>query len=519
MRTLAKYTLFLTKIHGFAFIFSFLFLGATPQISKVFAQDKADGIKARRIPREVVAIEGEYIIQFKTNKPLENIKKGNSPAWLSKLGKDVKINTSLSEFKIAHFKVANPASSGQWENLANILSSDPSIQYVEPNYMVYTNAVPSDPLVPEMWFLNNISAFKAWDKAPNGKDVIVAVIDSGSQFDHNDLKGNIWINKNEIRDNNIDDDKNGYVDDIVGWDFYAEDNMPYAELYPVQVPSREPGCIVDKTKKQYESHATHVAGTIAAMGNNDLGIVGVSSHVKIMPIRALGSPCGGGDTLSILEAVLYAANNGARIINLSIGGYQHLQTEESVFKAVSDKGILIVVSAGNESNNNDSSERSYPASYNADGILSVAATDTNDALAGFSNYGVKNVDIAAPGVSILSTYPYGENDPPKSGYKFSSGTSMAAPVMSGAAALLLSQNPTLTNIQLKQILMMSSDKIPALSGKVASGGRLNLYKALTYRGPLARAASSTSSGSTSPTQLHSVGGIRIYDQRDEKPKW
>lgn len=526
MRTLIKYTLFLTKIHGFAFIFSFLFLGATPQVSKVFAQDKVGGIQVNRAPSEPVAIEGEYIVQFKSDKPLKNIENGQNPSWVSKLGKDVKIDTSLSEFKIAHIRVANPASTGQWENLANILSSNPSIQHVEPNYIVYSHEMPNDPSIKDMWFLKNISALKAWDVSQEGEEVVVAVVDTGMQIDHEDLKGRILRNENEIHDNGKDDDHNGFTDDIYGWNFSDGNNFSYSHLYakPTVVKDKQNQykCMPHPTEKKYEFHGTHVAGTIAATANNAKGIIGISPHVKIMPIKVLGGTCGSGTHMSVLMGVYYAAANGARIINMSLGGPSSSKIAYELYKSLSNKGILIVASAGNETSDNDGSTPSYPASYPLDGIISVAATGPDDELARFSNWGRTSVDIAAPGTSILSTIPDGTDDNPFSSYYSTGGTSMAAPIVSGAAALLLSQNPSLTNIQLKKILMASTDKIPALNGKIVSGGRLNLYKALTYKGNITTVAKTPAHDAPSRasiSQTNSIGGIRVYDQRGEKQKW
>lgn len=522
MQLLIKYTGFLIKIHGFALIFSFLFVGATPQLSKVFAQDNSNMNEVLRAPREPVAIAGEYLVQFKTDKPLININKGDNPSWLSKLGKDVKINTSLSQFKIAHIQVSNPASSGQWENLANILSSEPSIQHVEPNYVVYPMSMPNDPKVQDMWFLNNISAFKAWDvpvAAGGGDDVVVAVVDTGVQFDHEDLRGHIWINKKEIRDNNIDDDKNGYIDDIVGWNFHSANNFPYAQLNAVPINK---DCDIHPTKKRYEYHGTHVAGSIAAVGDNAKGIIGIAKNVKIMPIKALGGPCGWGDIMTIINAIAYAAKNGADIINLSIGSTAPSKIAQSLLRRISDQGVLIVAAAGNQGVNNDGNVKIYPASYPVDGIISVAATTHDDSLSDFSNYGRIEVDLAAPGSKIISTSPGGTNPSPDSTYMTISGTSMATPIVSGAAALLLSQDPNLNNLQLKYKLMASVDKVPALADKVLSAGRLNLYKALTFKDstpPPARGPRRPDRDRASSPQKQSVGGIRIFDKRTEKQKW
>ena len=521
MRTLRKYTGFLAKIHDFALIFSFLFPYATPQVSKAFAQSPDDGIKVLRAPLKAEAIEGEYIVMFKPSKHLKKLTKNTKPAWLEKLGNNVKIDTSLSKYNIAHLKVANPTSTGQWENLAKILSSDPTIEFVEPNYIRYgLGTIPNDQYLSELWHLNNVEAFKAWNtispSSNNEDDIIVAVADTGIQINHEDLKGHLWHNPKEIAGNYKDDDGNGYIDDTVGWNFVDQNEMPYSYLNPAPtiVKNLKTGkyeCHNHPTKKSYETHGTHVAGIIAGVRNNQVGIAGISNKIKIMPIRVLTGGCPRGDTMAILKGVIYAADNGAKIINMSLGGYGATILEQRVYEDLSKKGILIVAAAGNDANNNDIGMPHTPSDYPIPGIISVAASNERDQLADFSNYGKKNVDLAAPGEEILSTIPFdGGDEFPESFYKKASGTSMAAPVVSGAAALLLAQNPKLTNIQLKQILLENVDPIAAFKDKTVSGGRLNIYKALSNR---------TSINQHNPT-TNSVGGIRIFDKRSSnQQKW
>ncbi|WP_167730253.1 S8 family peptidase [Terasakiella sp. SH-1] len=546
MRTLIKYTCFLPKIHSFAFIFSILFLGATPQIPKAFADGNEDGIRVFQTPLEAQAIEGEFLVQFKTDTSLKSLQSGTKPSWVRKLGKDAKIDTSLSAFNIAHIKTTNPAASGQWENLANTLSSDPNIAAVEPNYILHaTGTKPNDEFIDELWHLNKVSAFQAWDRLPSKRsddeEIIVAVVDSGIQLDHEDLHGLMWKNKREIPDNLEDDDNNGFVDDTYGWNFHDDNPIPYAHLNPTPVLAVDSAtgrfkCTGHPTKREYELHGTHVAGIIAAARNNQIGIAGIYDRIKILPIKALGGPCGSGDTISVLRSVLYAYQMGARIINMSLGGYGKTKMAKNVYDYLSKRGVLVIAAAGNEANNNDERLKSYPASYEAPGILSVAATNRRDQLAEFSNFGPRNVDIAAPGVKILSTVPRDvKRDWPKSSYYSTSGTSMAAPVVSGAAALLLAQNPRLTNLQLKSMLMSGTDPLPSLKGKVLSGGRLNIAKALSQRVVVTKEQSSERSPApaynqrpTSPTQntqqptSNSVGGIRIFDSRtgrSESMRW
>lgn len=530
MRTLRKYTGFLAKIHSFALFFFILSLIATPQLSKAFAQNKDDGIKVLHAPLTPQAIEGEFLVELKDNKSLKTLNEVNKPGWIKKLGKGVKIDTSLSLFNIAHVKVANPASTGQWENLANIMSSDPNVANVTPNYVVHALETPlNDPMAADLWHLDKISAYQAWKTMPASRDddIIVAVIDTGIQYDHEDLRDHIWRNPKEIPNNGIDDDDNGYPDDAFGWNFQDGNKYTYSHMNALPVFSLDPTteeyrCAGHPTLKMYEQHATHVAGLIAAVKNNNMGIAGVAERVKIMPLKVLGGTCSGGDTMSILHAIQYAVENGARIINMSLGGYGHSILEQKVLQTMSDKGILFVIAAGNDALNNDGRFPSYPASYPAEGIISVAASTEDDKLARFSNFGKRRVDLAAPGEEILSTVPSGETSIPDDHYKKISGTSMATPIVSGVAALLLAQNPRLTNLQIKKILMETVDKTPALANASVSGGRLNAYKALSQQRTIANRPSNNQV-SNKPKNLHrdtnNVGGIRIFDNRTNEQKW
>jgi len=531
MRTLRKYTEFLAKIHSFTLIFLFFFICATPQISKSFAQPVRERAEVLKAPTSPVALEGEFLVQFRSDKSLNAIKKGNNPKWISKLGQDVKIDTRLSSFNIAHIQVSNPAGDGNWENLANILSSDPDVYAVEPNYMIYANtprpAVPNDPHINKMWFLDKIKAFEAWSQpSSTTEDIIVAVVDTGIKFNHEDLKGHIWINKKEIPDNKIDDDNNGFVDDIVGWNFYEDNNWPGPLVYPAPTITPDYQCHEGQSGAYVNRHGTHVAGTIAAMGNNAKGIKGIADKVKIMPLKVLGGGCGSGHTLNSLGAIVYAYENGARIINLSLGSFGYSFIAKKVYEDLAAKGVLFIIAAGNETVDNDGEPRSYPASYPIDGILSVAATTPTDDLAEFSNWGQKNVDLAAPGVDIFSTIvlPNEEKKALMDSYKFDSGTSMATPIVSGAAALLLAHHPSLTNLQIKETLMNSADPIPGLAHKVVSGGRLNLQKALRHQTPKPGSETTTPQEKrqkTHPTENH-IDGIRIFDQRtqrEERMRW
>ena len=275
-----------------------------------------------------------------------------------------------------------------------IYQNDPDVEYAEPNYYWYITATPNDSSFDLLWGLHNtgqtvnetsgtadadIDAVEAWDITTGSSDVVVAVIDSGVDYNHPDLSANIWTNTGEIADNDFDDDGNGYKDDVRGWDFVDGvdgDNDP-----------------IDST-----NHGTHVAGIIGAVGNNSIGVTGVNWTVKIMPLR-VGNDYG--VVSDITAAIQYASEMGAHVINLSLGGADESQTVKAAIDASS---AVVVCAAGNDGTDNDTSPL-YPASYDSPNIIAVAATDQNDELASFSNFGVTSVDVAAPGTNIYSTIP------------------------------------------------------------------------------------------------------------------
>jgi subtilisin family serine protease len=346
-----------------------------------------------------------------------------------------------------------------------------------------TATTPNDPrfVSGDLWGLHNtgqaggtadadIDAPEAWDISTGSSAVVVAVIDTGTQIDHPDLKDNIWTNPGETPGDGIDNDGNGFVDDVNGWDFYSNDASVY------DGPD--------------DDHGTHCAGTIAGRGNNGTGVVGVSWNTKIMPLKFLGP--GGGSTSDAIAAVNYATMMKTRGVNIPItsnswGGGAASAALKSAIEAGGSAGILFVAAAGNSGSNNDS-KPAFPASYDSVCIVSVAATDRKDGIASFSNFGLTSVDLGAPGVSIVSTVPV-------STYAPYNGTSMAAPHVSGVAALAISIDPTLTVSQLKEALLASVDKIPSLAGKTVTGGRLNARKTLEFVEPSLKLLSVTPSGS------------------------
>ncbi len=335
------------------------------------------------------------------------------------------------------------------------------IEYAEPNYRLYALDIPNDPDFNKLWGLHNtgqtggqvdadIDAPEAWNKAKGRSEIIVGVIDTGIDYNHPDLAANMWKNPGEIPNNNRDDDNNGYVDDVYGYDFVNRDGDPMDD----------------------NRHGTHVAGTIGAVGNNDKGIVGVNWTVRLMALKFL-SASGSGSTADAAEAIIYAADNGAMLTSNSWGGGGESQTLKDAIQYAQDKGLLFIAAAGNESKDNDGPNPNYPSSYTNESIIAVAASTDRDVLASFSNYGKTSVDLAAPGEDIYSTTPGNR-------YEYLSGTSMATPHVAGAAALVWAYFYPNTNWRkVKYSLFGAVDYVRSMEGWVLLDGRLNVNEALT----------------------------------------
>ena len=346
------------------------------------------------------------------------------------------------------------------EEALEIYLDDPDVEYAEPNYYRYATArTPDDTEFSKLWGLHNtgqsvngttgtedadIDAPEAWDTQRGSSSVAIAVLDTGADWDHEDLLVNIWNNSDET-DNGSDDDLNGYVGDIRGWDFVNGDNNPD-----------------DDNASDY--HGTHVSGTIGAKGDNNKGITGVCWFASIMPLKILDAG-GSGTVAHEIDAINYAIVKGAKIINASFAGSSYSLIEYEAIESARDADLLFVAAAGNVGTDNDSTPV-YPASYDLDNIISVAATDYDDNLALWSNYGSTSVDVAAPGVYIYSTKA-------DHTYHYLSGTSMAAPHVSGLAALIWAENNTLTYSEVKARILNGVDVIAALTGEVLMSGRIN----------------------------------------------
>jgi subtilisin family serine protease len=320
---------------------------------------------------------------------------------------------------------------------------------------------PNDPMFSDQWALNNdgknggkekadISAILAWAKSKGNGDVVVAVLDSGVDYTHSDLVANIWQRPDNMPQ--YKDDELGTINDLHG--FNAANNAAD--------PMDDNG------------HGTHCAGIIGAEGDNDEGIAGINWNVEIMPLKFMGRG-GFGTTKDAIEAINYAIQRkrdgvNIRVINASWGSTAYSKALEDTIRAAGEQGILFVAAAGNDGTSNDKRPH-YPSNYKLPNVISVAATDKNDALTSFSNFGTESVHIAAPGKDILSTWL-------KDSYREASGTSMAAPQIAGVAALILSIEPNIKVEKLRERLLKSVDKIDSLDGKTANGGRINAAKSL-----------------------------------------
>jgi subtilisin family serine protease len=349
------------------------------------------------------------------------------------------------------------------------------VLYAEPNYIYHLDLTPNDPQFshPNMYGLGKIGAPQAWDITQGSQSVVVGVVDGGIDTQHEDLKDNIWVNPGEVAGNGVDDDGDGFIDDVNGWDFVHNDKTVFDS--PTE-----------------DDHGTHVAGTIGARGNNGVGVVGVNWQVSLMSIKVCGTrPVAGTGCFedSLLAGYSFALKMKQRGINLrvlnnSYGGTGFAQANLDAIQALSNAGILFVAAAGNETTDNFSIPH-YPSSYDLPNVIGVASTTSTDAISNFSNFGQRVVSIGAPGSNILSTTPrnYASQNTGITGangstYSIFSGTSMATPHVTGAAALVVAAKPNISMQELRGVLAYSGDPIAALADKTTTGRRLNVFKSI-----------------------------------------
>lgn len=321
------------------------------------------------------------------------------------------------------------------------------------------SALFNDPAITQAWGLKKTDAARAWSVSKGSRDIVVAVIDTGTDINHEDLKANYWKNPGETgldargRDkatNGIDDDGNGFVDDVYGWNFVGNNNN-----------------LTDN-----HGHGTHIAGIIGAEAGNGKGISGISPQVSLMILKYYDPKVPTADNLkNTVQAIRYAVKMGANIINYSGGGTEYSQEEYDAVAAAERKDILFVAAAGNERSNSDK-HHYYPADYKLKNIISVTAIDPSTEVLSSSNYGTETVHIAAPGQNILSTLP-------NNSYGFMTGTSQATAFVTGAAALTMAHKLTFKAEDVKKHILSTGDAVSSLASKTRTSRQLNLYKALT----------------------------------------
>jgi subtilisin family serine protease len=401
---------------------------------------------------EKAFVDGEVLVKFRSGTKQSEIARTNALVGanlLETLGDLDWVRVGLPEGMTVEKAIE------EYKNLGEVEAAQPNFYYhllATPNDPQYTNA--------GMYGLGKISAPGAWDLTTGSSAVVVADIDTGLRYTHEDIAANAWTNPGETPNNGIDDDGNGFVDDYYGYDFRYNDPDPLDE----------------------HGHGTHTAGTIGAVGNNLIGVTGVNWNVKLMAIKIYSAGATDSTSAMLVNAYNYVRlmkNRGVNIraTNNSYGdcpeacGYD--QATRDALDALGEAGVLNVFAAGNNARNIDTGAPHYPSSYNLPTILAVASSTSTDARSSFSNIGPISVDLAAPGSGIFST-TFGSN----SSYGTMSGTSMATPHVAGAAALLSAYNPNLSAASLKATLMNTVDVLAAWNGLVKSGGRLNVQRAL-----------------------------------------
>ena len=365
--------------------------------------------------------------------------------------------------------------------LLELLKARPEVEMAEPNYSLKISAAfssPNDSDYDKLWYLRQIKAEEAWGISGGGKkEIVVAVLDTGVDIDHPDLKDNIWVNVDEISSNGNDDDHNGYIDDINGWDFLES------------IPDPRPKIKENSTEAGIQ-HGTLISGIIAAEGNNGQGVIGLSYEARIMPLRVLNND-GTGNVNQVIQGINYAIYNGAKIINLSFVGSEKSYFLKEALKKAWDMGLIVVAAAGNETANSPldlNKAPTYPICLDAEEkenfIIGVAATDSQDKKASFSDYGASCIDISSPGTKFYGPLVY----QPEKGFNnyyggYWSGTSLSAPLVSSLAALVWSTNPLLSQKNVRDIILEQADEIDSLNpdfqGQLGKG-RINAFKAVNY---------------------------------------
>ncbi len=358
-----------------------------------------------------------------------------------------------SNEKIYRFYKGKVTNGANIFDVINDFNKHPDVEFAEPNFIYKNCVIPDDPYFNQQWGLNqsndcDINAPEAWDIQQGSSDIVIAIIDTGIDYTHEDLEENIWVNPNEIANNDIDDDQNGFIDDVHGWDFINNDSDPFDDHF----------------------HGTHCAGIAGAVSDNTKGIAGVAWHCSLMPVKGLNSG-GSGTVYDLSKAIYYAVDNGADIISMSWGGTISSSLIQDAVEYASDHGVFLVAAAGNDGSD---SKNHFPSSYEQ--VIAVAAMDHDNTLASFSNHGFWT-DLAAPGVDILSTVPNNE-------YERYSGTSMACPFVAGIAGLLLSKNQSLSTELIRSMIISGIKKMNTTT--YAGQGSVDAYDIITRQPAIAR---------------------------------
>ncbi len=439
-----------------------------PPIPKTFPESKPKTVAESRSSE---SSEPEVMVKFHTGVSLSEIKK-----IVLKHNDRVEDNLEVVNGLVAIDDLDDKTSdevAKEYNSMSGLVDYAEPVMQIHLDPLVFPKSVvdetdsnglanaPSDPMFEDQWALNNVgqeggkksadvSALKAWNKTTGSEEVVVAVLDSGVDYTHSDLVGNIWFRPDNIPE--YQDEELGTIDDEHGFNSAENSADPMDD----------------------NGHGTHCAGIIGAEGDNEEGIAGINWKVEIMPLKFIGKG-GFGTTKDAIEAINYAVQRkrdgvNVRIISASWGSTAYSKALEDAIRAAGEEGILFVAAAGNDGSSNDSRPH-YPSNYNLPNVISVAALDRNDQLASFSNFGKKTVHIAAPGKDILSTW-LGDK------YREASGTSMATPYVSGVAALILATNPDLPIKDLRERLLKSVDKLDSLKGKIETEGRINAAKAV-----------------------------------------
>jgi len=450
----------------FVFLVSLIFVSCSQKEEQLQIQDNSVNLKGASVKTDYNMVSNEILVKFK-----EGIDVSKKEAVFAKLSGKLKekILTKIMEKQGDKNGIDLVTISGNVTDAIAKAKDLPEVEYAEPNF-IYQHFLTSN----DTYFTNGSlwgmygdatspanqfgsQSGEAWAVGHTGSsDVYVGIIDEGYMYTHEDLAANAGQNPDEIAGNGVDDDNNGYIDDVYGWDFDGNNNTIFDGVG--------------------DDHGTHVAGTIGGVGGNKIGVAGICWHVKLLDAKFLGKR--GGTTANAIKAVDYFTGlkaNGLKIVatNNSWGGGGFSQGLLDAIKRANDAGILFIAAAGNNGTNNDVTG-SYPSNYDSPNVIAVAAITSTGGLASFSQYGATTVDIGAPGSGIWSTVPTSSKGKIISGYASYSGTSMATPHVTGAAALYASIHTGASAANIKAAILNSATQTSSLDGKCVTGGRLNV---------------------------------------------